>query len=104
MTYQTEFGGGWTQRKLEVLKKYLQAYTKIFERNPRARFYSTSYVDAFAGTGTLRRPALGGLAKLLPELQENEKEFRKGSVTRELEVDPPFDNYVYIEKDAKKCG
>lgn len=104
MTHQTEFGGGWTQRKLEVLRKYLQAYTKIFKRNPRARFYNISYVDAFAGTGTLRRPALGGLAKLLPELQENENEFRKGSVTRALEVEPPFDKYVFIEKDAKKCG
>jgi three-Cys-motif partner protein len=103
VTYQAEFGGGWTQRKLDVLKKYLQAYTKIFKRNPRARFYSISYVDAFAGTGTLRRPALGGLAKLLPELQENEKEFRKGSVRRALEVEPPFDNYVFIEKDVKKC-
>lgn len=104
MTYQTEFGGGWTQRKLEVLRKYLQAYTKIFKRNPRARFYSISYVDAFAGTGTLRRPALGALATLLPELQENEKEFRKGSVTRALEVEPSFDKYVFIEKDAKKCS
>ena len=103
MTYQAEFGGGWTQRKLDVLKKYLQAYTKIFKRNPRARFYSISYVDAFAGTGTLQRPALGGLAKLLPELQENEKEFRKGSVRRALEVEPPFDHYVFIEKNAKKC-
>jgi three-Cys-motif partner protein len=103
VTYQAEFGGGWTQRKLDVLKKYLQAYTKIFKRNPRARHYSISYVDAFAGTGTLRRPALGGLAKFLPELQENEKEFRKGSVRRALEVEPPFDNYVFIEKDAKKC-
>ena len=55
MTYQTEFGGGWTQRKLEVLRKYLQAYTKIFKRNPRASFYSISYVDAFAGTGTLAK-------------------------------------------------
>jgi three-Cys-motif partner protein len=80
-----------------------RGYTKIFKRNPRARFYSISYVDAFAGTGTLRRPALGGLAKLLPELQENEKEFRKGSVRRALEVEPPFDSYVFIEKDAKKC-
>lgn len=103
MTYQAEFGGGWTQRKLDVLKKYLQAYTRIFKRNPQARFYSISYVDAFAGTGTLQRPALGGLAKLLPGLQENEKEFRKGSVRRALEVEPPFDEYVFIEKSAKKC-
>ena len=104
MTYQTQFGGMWTQRKLEVLKKYLQAYTRIFARNPQAQFYSITYVDAFAGTGTLRRPALGGLAKLLPELLENEKEFRKGSVRRALEVEPSFDNYVFIEKDANKCN
>ncbi|HKT89027.1 MAG TPA: three-Cys-motif partner protein TcmP [Candidatus Sulfotelmatobacter sp.] len=104
MTYQTEFGGGWTQQKLEVLRKYLQAYTTIFKKNPQARFYSISYVDAFAGTGTLRRPALGALAKFLPELQENEKEFRKGSVTRALEVEPSFDKYLLIEKDAKQCG
>ena len=104
MTYQTEFGGGWTQRRLDLLKKYLQAYTRIFKRNPQAQFYSISYVDAFAGTGTLRRPALGGLAKFLPELQENEKEFRKGSVRRALEVEPPFDNFVFIEKDVKKCA
>jgi three-Cys-motif partner protein len=92
VTQQAMFGGGWTQRKLDVLKKYLQAYTKIFKRNPRAQHYSITYVDAFAGTGTLRRPALGGLAKLLPELFENEEEFRKGSVRRALEVEPPFNN------------
>jgi three-Cys-motif partner protein len=103
MTYQTQFGGAWTQQKLEVLKKYLQAYAKIFEKNARARFYSISYVDAFAGTGTLQRPEPGGFAQLLPELLENEKEFRKGSVRRALEVEPPFDQYVFIEKNAKKC-
>jgi three-Cys-motif partner protein len=104
VTYQTEFGGGWTQRKLEVLKKYLQAYTKIFKRSRRAVFYTISYVDAFAGTGTLRRPALGGLAKYFPELENDEREFRKGSVRRALEIEPPFDKYVFIEKDAEKCA
>lgn len=103
MTSQDEFGGAWTQQKLEALGKYLQAYTTIFKGNPRARFYSISYVDAFAGTGTLLRPELGGLADLIPELRENEDEFRKGSVKRALEIEPPFDTYVFIEKSAKKC-
>src|SRR6266446_4995205 len=31
VTYQTEFGGAWTQKKLDALKKYLRAYTKIFK-------------------------------------------------------------------------
>jgi three-Cys-motif partner protein len=103
VTYQTQFGGAWTQRKLEVLKKYLQAYTKIFDKNPRARFYRITYVDAFAGTGSLNRPEPTGFAELLPQLQEDEKEFRKGSVTRALEVVPPFDRYVFIERDAAKA-
>lgn len=103
MTYQTKFGGPWTQQKLEALKKYLQAYTKIFKNNPKARFYSISYVDAFAGTGTLRRPEPSGFIELLPELRKNEEKFRKGSVRRALEIDPPFDEYVFIEKNKKKC-
>lgn len=103
MTHQDNFGGAWTQLKLEALGKYLRAYTTIFKGNPRARFYSISYVDAFAGTGSLRRPELGGLADLIPGMRESEEEFRKGSVRRALEIEPPFDEYVFIEKSAKKC-
>ena len=103
MTKQSQFGGAWTQEKLRVLSKYLRAYTKIFEKNPKAKFYKISYVDAFAGTGTLRRPALGGFAKLIPGLSEAEEELRKGSARRALEVHPPFDKYVFIEKSPRKC-
>ena len=103
MTDQAEFGGAWTQRKLEALGKYLKAYTTIFKGNPRGRFYSISYVDAFAGTGTLPRPEPGGIADLIPELRKNEEEFRKGSAQRALEIEPAFDEYVFIEKSAKKC-
>jgi len=103
LTNQDEFGGDWTQQKLEALSKYLKAYTTIFKKNPKARYYSISYVDAFAGTGSLKRPELGAFAELLPELQNDEEEYRKGSVKRALEIEPPFDRYVFIEKSAKKC-
>lgn len=102
LTYQTQFGGAWTQRKLEVLSKYLRAYTKIFAKNPRAQFYTTSYVDAFAGTGSLKRPEPTGFAELIPQLRENENDLRKGSVRRALEVEPAFDKYIFIEKHATK--
>jgi three-Cys-motif partner protein len=104
LTHQDQFGGAWTQQKLEVLSKYLHAYTTIFKKNQRAQFYAISYVDAFAGTGVIRRPGLGGLAELIPGLAKAEEEFRKGSVRRALEVKPPFDNYVFIEKNATKCN
>ena len=103
LTYQEEFGGTWTQQKLKALSKYLKAYTTIFEKNPRAQYYSISYVDAFAGTGSLKRPETGGLAELLPELENDEEEYRKGSVKRALEIEPPFDEYVFVEKSEKKC-
>ncbi|MGH6935589.1 MAG: hypothetical protein ACRED2_05285, partial [Methylocella sp.] len=45
------FGGAWTQRKLQCLRKYLEAYRAIFTANKRARYFRTWYVDAFAGTG-----------------------------------------------------
>lgn len=103
LTYQSQFGGAWTQEKLEVLSKYLRAYTKIFERNRGARFYKIIYVDAFAGTGALRTPVLGRSEGLFPGLLEAEEELRKGSARRALEVDPPFHNYVFIEKSPRKC-
>lgn len=97
------FGGPWTQQKLEILSKYLRAYRLIFDKNPKARFFETGYVDAFAGTGEIPRPMLQGFFKDDPDLLKAEEEFRKGSVKRALEVDPPFHHYVFIEKDSEKC-
>ncbi|MCI0591458.1 MAG: three-Cys-motif partner protein TcmP [Gammaproteobacteria bacterium] len=45
------YGGKWTERKLTSLRKYLAAYRTIFTRNPKAKYFTTWYVDAFAGTG-----------------------------------------------------
>ena len=84
VTQQMMFGGSWTQHKLEVLSKYLRAYRLIFDRNPRARFFKTTYVDAFAGTGEIPRPALKGFFKDDPDLLKVEEGFRKGSVRRAL--------------------
>ncbi|MFZ1084988.1 MAG: three-Cys-motif partner protein TcmP [Terracidiphilus sp.] len=103
MTQQILFGGLWTQQKLQILSKYLRAYRTIFERNEKARFFKISYVDAFAGTGVIPRDVPDMFAEFFPELAEAEAEFRKGSATRALEVEPPFDHYVFIEKDPGKC-
>jgi three-Cys-motif partner protein len=97
------FGGSWTQQKLEILSEYLRAYRRIFDKNARARHFETSYVDAFAGTGEIPRRKLQGFFKDDPDLLNAEDEFRKGSVRRALEVEPPFHHYVFIEKDSGKC-
>jgi three-Cys-motif partner protein len=104
VTQQEMFGGDWTQQKLQILSKYLRAYRRIFDRNTRARYFQVSYVDALAGTGVIPRPEIGAaFAELIPALSEAEEGFRKGSVLRALEVDPPFHKYVFIEKSRAKC-
>lgn len=100
MTEQLQFGGAWTQQKLDALSKYLRAYTIIFKKNLYARRYTTSYVDAFAGTGLLPAPEFGSL---IAGLAESAEEYRKGSAKRALEIEPPFHKYVFIEKDEAKC-
>lgn len=100
-----EFGGVWTIEKLERVRKYLSAYAIIFDRNERARYLFPIYVDAFAGTSyhsavhTVITPELP-----LPELTEpDNQEFLKGSTRIALEVEPPFKQYIFIEKDPQRA-
>jgi three-Cys-motif partner protein len=102
MTRQIAFGGFWTEQKLQVLSNYLREYRKIFEKNTRAQFFEITYLDAFAGTGKIPRAQRTPTPSFFPEQTIPDEEFRKGSVRRALEVDPPFHHYVFIEKDARK--
>jgi three-Cys-motif partner protein len=106
MKTQHQFGGDWTTEKLERVRKYLAAYTRIFATNPRAQKLIPIYVDAFAGTGYRTKPArLDAQTKLFDELTEPEAEgFLKGSARIALEVDPSFQRYIFIEQDAVRAG
>jgi three-Cys-motif partner protein len=99
-----EFGGSWTEDKLSRLQKYLQAYMTIFSKNERARKLNPIYVDAFAGTGYRNTPRESSEnISFLPELTEPEnQEFLKGSACIALEVQPPFNQYVFIESDPMR--
>lgn len=96
-----EFGGSWTEDKLSRLRKYLEAYMTIFSKNERARFLNPIYVDAFAGSGFRCNPRESSEnVSLFPELEEPEnQEFLKGSVRIALEVQPPFHQYIFVERD-----
>ncbi len=93
------FGGPWTQEKLNRLSKYLSAYMKIFKANEQAKYFSTYYVDAFAGTGhridneqPLDQCLFGDSDAL---------EFQKGSAVIALETEPPFDHYIFVDKKTE---
>ena len=44
-----DFGGPWTQQKLNILEHYLDAYTTALKNQP----FRLVYIDAFAGTGRI---------------------------------------------------
>lgn len=79
------FGGTWTQDKLQRLEKYLKAYRTIFTKNPKAQYFETWYVDAFAGTGarlpSTRRGELGISAELFGDVYGDHEtvEYQDGS-------------------------
>ncbi|GMR03664.1 MAG: three-Cys-motif partner protein TcmP [Gammaproteobacteria bacterium] len=98
--FSHRFGGDWTTKKLERLRKYLAAYVKIMSK----QHFTFAYIDAFAGTGyrTLKTPENTG-ELLFPELAaQDSQRFLDGSARIALQVEPHFDKYIFIEKDDNK--
>jgi len=92
-----QFGGNWTEEKLQSLRKYLGAYMTVMKKQP----FQTFYIDAFAGTG-YRKPRSAKEEVLIKQLvDEDSEEFRKGSATIALEISPSFDKYIFVESDPK---
>jgi len=93
------FGGDWTEEKLNMLRKYLAAYTKALKNQP----FHLMYIDAFAGTGYRELKIENSSMLLFPELAEEEAQnFLKGSAGISLEISPPFDEYIFIEKSPQR--
>src|SRR5689334_8014635 len=86
------FGGQWTDDKLDCLRKYLVAYRTIFRGNPRAQYFTTWYVDAFAGTGERKHG------------KDEASEYREGSAMIALKLPDPFHQYLFIEKSKDRIA
>lgn len=84
------FGGSWTKEKLDILQRYLNAYTTALKNQP----FQLWYIDAFAGTGDVQ----------LRASEDGTEEFLAGSARRALEVrDQPFDRLIFIEENESRC-
>lgn len=104
------FGGGWTSTKLDVLAKYLAAYTTALKDKPTPeRAFRKAYIDAFAGTGyrTMRKERDEDAPSsnlLFPDLaEEAPQQLLDGSARLALKIEPRFDRYIFIECDAERC-
>lgn len=81
-----QFGGSWTEKKIEMVVGYAKAYLIIMNRYPK---FKTLYFDGFAGSGDIYKDDKVDIDVL------------KGTAIRILEIgDPkPFDMYYFVEKD-----
>lgn len=79
------FGGIWTGKKLDILNRYLQFYATALKDTP----FKLVYIDAFAGTGRCTIKDRGTRRTIA------------GSANIALDINPPFDELIFIEKKPK---
>jgi len=81
--------GYWSEVKLDIIKEYASAYSKILNAQKSPSLYHL-YIDAFAGAGIHKAKSSG---KFVP-----------GSPTNALLVEPPFREYHFIDLDKQKAA
>ncbi|SDE34752.1 three-Cys-motif partner protein TcmP [Pedobacter soli] len=85
---ENEFGGSWTETKIEILEMYASAYLTIMNKYP----FHITYFDGFAGSGEIK---IG-----------NEDDFKviEGAAQKIVDISSPrsFDIYYFVEKDEMK--
>ncbi len=92
------FGGTWTLEKLERIRAYLGAYMTAL-KNQR---FKLGYIDAFAGTGYINQKEADNLQPFFSEFSEvaeDVKDFYDGSARIALQLENPFDTYIFIDKN-----
>ena len=80
-----QFGGDWTEAKMQMVVDYAVAYLTIMNKQSWAK---TIYFDGFAGSGLIEA--------------KDENEVLKGTALRIKEIDnpKPFDMYYFVEMDS----
>jgi len=79
--------GIWSEIKLDIIKEYANAFTKIMKNKAWCKGYV--YIDAFSGPGV--------------HISKRTGEFILGSPLNALEIDNPFTEYHYIDIDKEKA-
>lgn len=92
----SEWGGPWTEKKLQAFSKYVWSYLTIMKKFP---FWKTIYFDGFAGSGTREKQVNPDLMNQLKITEEEEKTY-KGAAERVLALQElGFDFYYFIDKN-----
>jgi three-Cys-motif partner protein len=93
-----EFGGPWTAIKIEILNKYLNAYTTALKYQPsRDNPFELIYIDAFAGAGKYKNKPKPSAEKLFQTENCDESSIKIGSARAALEINNPFHEYFFSD-------
>lgn len=87
-----QFGGDWTENKIEIIVEYANAYLNIMNKFATKYGWKLLYFDGFAGSGYIKKGK-----------EENQK-LIVGAAKRILEIEEPrpFDLFYFVEKDSEK--
>jgi len=90
MTHQPQYDqiGYWSELKLDIIKEYASAYSRIISKQAQPKLYHI-YIDALAGAGK--------------HVSRKKGEFLPGSPENALHVKPPFREYHFIDLDKEKA-
>ena len=94
-----EWGGPWTEKKLDAFSKYVWSYLTIMKKYP---YWETIYFDGFAGSGTKTSTRESPLFEQLKISWEDENVYQ-GAAERVLTLKDnlSFDYYYFIDSDQK---
>lgn len=89
-----QFGGDWTENKIEILTEYAKSYLFIMKSFAERFNWKLLYFDGFAGSGFIKKGKSGT------------KKIIIGSAKRILEIEEPrsFDTYYFVEKEENKAS
>ncbi len=81
--------GRWSEEKLDLLAKYLKAYSVIMNEQKKSWLRAYYYIDAFAGS-------------VRPRAKEDEQRYIDGSPLRALQTEPQFDGYWFVDVSPRR--
>ncbi len=80
--------GKWSEEKIELLAKYISAYSKIMNKQQEEWLKYYYYIDAFAGS--------------VEPVSKEEERYIQGSPLRALNTEPRFNGYWFIDINPQR--
>lgn len=96
----SNWGGNWTQLKLEAFEAYVRAYLTIMEAQKKKYkgWPTTIYFDGFAGSGENKLNTSCDECNLFyNNISVEELSIYRGSAERILSLDKKFDQYYFVD-------